>query len=65
MAMKDEGVPADFIEGLKDAMDCNIYFFDGKVPMGVMYAVLALSGIALIGGYVLMNYTIGKRVKRR
>lgn len=65
MAMEDEGVPSAVVDGLRDAMDCNIYFFDGKVPMGVMYAVLALSGIALIGGYVLMNYTIGKRVKRR
>ena len=64
-AQPPHGMPAEAIKGLKDSIDCNIYFFDGKVPMGVMYAVLALSGIALIGGYVLMNYTIGKRVKRR
>ena len=64
-AMNNEGVPTDAIEGIMDAVDCNLYFFDSKVPVGVMYAVLAVSAIALIGIYVLINCTLGKRINKR
>ena len=56
-AMEAEGVPDELIDGLKDAMDCNLYFFDRAVPMGTMYAVLGATVAILIGIYILMNRT--------
>lgn len=64
-AMTDEGVPSEVIDGLRDAVDCNLYFFDGKVSVGAMYAVLAVSVFALVGIYVLINCTLGKRIDKR
>lgn len=64
-AMKDEGVPVEIIDVIKDTVDCNLYFFDSRVPMGAMYAVLAGSAVALVGIYVLINCTLGKRINKR
>jgi KUP system potassium uptake protein len=50
----------DTIKGLKDAMDCNLYFFDTQVSISVMYAVLCLATLLLIGIYILLN-TLKKR----
>ena len=63
--MTDEGVPSEVIDGLRDAVDSNLYFFDGKVSVGAMYAVLAVSAFALVGIYVLINCTLGKRIDKR
>jgi len=49
------GVPADAISALRDAIDCNLYFFDTKVSTGVMYAVVCVTVAVLIGAYVLLN----------
>ena len=61
-AMEEEGVPTELIEGLKDAMDCNLSFFDRSVSMGTMYAVLGGTVAILIGIYILMNL---KRNRKR
>ena len=47
--------PAEVIEGIKDSIDCNIYFFDNKVSISAMYIILICSIIVLIGAYVLIN----------
>lgn len=47
--------PAEVIEGIKDSIDCNIYFFDNKVSIPAMYIILISSIIVLIGAYVLIN----------
>ena len=60
-ALETEGVPANAIEALKDAMDCNLYFFDRAVSTTAMYAVLIASIALLLGGYVLMNWKGRKR----
>lgn len=54
-AMQEEGVPVTVIENIKDGIDCNIYFFDKSVNMGIMYLILGLSIVLLIGGYILVN----------
>ena len=54
-AMEDEGVPSELIESLRDALDCNLYFFEEQVQMPMMYAILGGSVVLLIGAYVLMN----------
>ena len=53
--MEDVGFPDEVVETIKDSIDCNIYFFDEKVEIGVMYAILCVTVVALIGIYVLIN----------
>lgn len=53
--MQAQGVPAEVITSLKDALDCNLYIFDKQVSVPVMYAVLGVTIAALIGAYILMN----------
>ena len=53
--MKAQAVPDKVIQSLQDAIDCNLYFFDHKVSMEMMYAVLIGFIILLIGLYIIMN----------
>ena len=53
--MESIGIPEKAIDGVKDAIDCNIYFFDDKVPINVMYLYLGGITLLLIGIYVMMN----------
>ncbi len=53
--MEREGLPVEVIESLKDALDCNLYFFDTQVNVGGMYAILGITVAVLVGVYVLMN----------
>ena len=53
--MGDAGFPDEVVEAIKDSIDCNLYFFDDKVEVGVMYAILCVTVVALIGVYVLIN----------
>ena len=53
--MKSAGLPNEFIDGLRDGVDCNLYFFDNKVSVPVMYVVLGATTVALIGVYVALN----------
>jgi len=36
-------------------IDCNVYFFDEKVGVPVMYWILGVSVVVLIGIYVALN----------
>ena len=53
--LKNSGLGEQAIKGLKDSIDCNIYFFGAKVDTAVMYAVLIGSIALLLGVYVLLN----------
>lgn len=53
--MENINLPAELINGIKDAVDCNIYFFDEKVSISVMYAVIGVTISILMVIYVLMN----------
>ncbi len=53
--MESEGIPSEVITSLKDALDCNIYFFDKKVDTLVMYLILIISIVILIAVYILLN----------
>lgn len=53
--MSKTGIPEQAISGIKDSIDCNIYFFDNHVSIGVMFLVVALTVILLIAAYVLIN----------
>ncbi len=53
--MESEGIPADTIENLKTGLDCNIYFFENKVDISVMYLIVAGTIALLLGIYILLN----------
>lgn len=59
--MADIGFPAEVIEGIKDSIDCNLYFFDIKVEIGAMYAVLCGAITLFVALYVAFNVFIRKR----
>ena len=54
-AMEKEGIPQEALEGIRDAFDCNIYFFDRLVSPGAMMGVLGGTIVLLIVVYILMN----------
>ncbi|MBE5733769.1 MAG: ABC transporter permease [Clostridiales bacterium] len=53
--MTNNNLPEQAINGFKDAVDCNIYFFGEQVSSGVSFAVLILSVALFIGLYVFLN----------
>ncbi len=48
-------LPAEVVEMMRDAIDCNLYFFDNKVPQMIMLAILCASVAVLVITYILMN----------
>ena len=54
-ALEAEGIPAEAMTALRDALDCNLYFFDRAVGEGAMYAILAGTVVLLIAVYTLMH----------
>ena len=62
--MQDQGLPADAVKSLRDALDCNLYFFDNQVSEVAMYAILAGSVVILLGLYILLNYLSSRRRTR-
>lgn len=59
--MKLLGLSELALEGVKDALDCNLYFFDHKVPIGVMYLVLTAALALALGAYVLLHALAKKK----
>jgi len=54
-ALEADGYPSEVIDVLRDVIDCNVYFFDEKVGVPVMYWILGVSVVVLIGIYVALN----------
>lgn len=59
--MKAQSFPSEVIEGIKDSIDCNLYFFDDKVGLGTMYLIVGGSVAVLVAIYVLINVLKGSR----
>ena len=53
--MESQGFPSQVVEAIKDAVDCNLYFFDEKVGLNTMYLIMAGTAAGLIALYVLLN----------
>lgn len=52
--MARQGFPPEVVEGIKDSIDCNLYFFGTKVEISTMYIILVGAVAALTLGYVLL-----------
>lgn len=63
LEMQKNGVPKELIKGIKDSVDCNIYFFGKVVSSTAMYAVIIISIIVFLTAYVLLNKLSAKRIK--
>ena len=61
--MSNVGFPKDAINGIKDTVDCNLYFFENKVNVGTMYIILAATVVVLVGIYIMMNVVKAKKSK--
>lgn len=61
--MEAVGFPKDAIDGIKNTVDCNLYFFDRRVSEGAMFAYLCATVIILVTIYVLMNIWRNKKVR--
>ena len=59
-AMANEDVPKEVLAQMRDAVDCNLYFFDHLVSIPVMYLVVCAVIALLVGAYVAMNYFKGR-----
>lgn len=59
--MKTEHFPTEVVEGIKDSIDCNLYFFGDKVELGTMYLIVGGAVAVLIAVYVLINLLRGKK----
>ena len=53
--MEGQGVPEEGIEGMRDLLDCNIYFFEKQVDVPVMYAILIAAIALLVVVYIMLN----------
>lgn len=53
--MQSEGVPIEVISGIKDSLDCNLYFFENKIDTPMMYVILGVAIAVLVGAYILVN----------
>ncbi len=64
--MEAQSVPAPVIDGLRDSVDCNIYFpgMDSPVSVGVMYVVLFATVALLLGLFVLFAYLKTREKKK-
>lgn len=60
----DSTLPSEFITGLRDSFDANVYFFGHRVEQWHMYVVVSAAIVLLSGAYVLLNiYLNRKKVK--
>lgn len=53
--LQKQGVPGSAVEAMKDALDCNLYFFGEQVSITAMYLILCGTVAVLVGAYVLMH----------
>ena len=59
--MRAEGFPQEVVEGIRDSVDCNLYFFGNEVSVGAMYGILIGSIVLLTAVYAGMNILSEKR----
>ena len=61
--MESLGFPAEVMKGIRDGVDCNIYFFEESVKEGAMYAVLCGSVAVLVLLYIIFNVFSKKKAE--
>ena len=54
--MENDGFSPEFVDGMRDAFDNHLYFFEHRVTEAQMYAVLFTTVLVLIGIYVAIHW---------
>ena len=62
-AMESEGLPAEFVDSVRDNFDCTLYFFENEINIPLMYAVMGTTVVILIAAYVMINIINGRKVR--
>ena len=62
--MESIGFPPEVMTGIRDSVDCNLYFFDQLVPLWVMAVVLAGSVVFFTGLFILFHVLAKKKRSR-
>ena len=62
--MSNNYYPSELINGFRDTVDCNVYFFGNKVDVLPMYLYILLIDITLVGIYILLNFLNNKNIKK-
>lgn len=60
--MKELGIPSTAIESMRDAVDCNVYFFGERVEEWTCFLILGGGVLLLMAVYLCMNF-FGRRRK--
>lgn len=63
--LQEQGVPAEVIKQIKDALDCNLYFFNHSVSQVGSYLVLCATIIVCLSAYVLLHVFRGNSRKKK
>ncbi len=61
--MEDEGLPTDFVKGVRDNFDCSLYLFGKEIDMPIMYTVIAGTVVVLIAVYIIINIIKSRKVR--
>lgn len=61
--MSEIGFPNEVVEGIKDSVDANLYFFTDKVSLSNMYIILIASILVAIGLYTIISLMKRKNKK--
>ena len=64
VAMQNEGFPPEVVEGIKDSIDCNLYFFGTPVSQGAMFGIMIGSIALFVGIFVLINFLKSKKAAK-
>ena len=59
--MSNVGFPDEVVEGIKDSMDCNLYFFEKNVPTWVMAIIIVGSVLFFTGLFVIFHLLTKKK----
>lgn len=59
--MEASGFPSEVVQGIRDGVDCNLYFFGNEVEIQMMYLITVGFTLLLIAVYVLINLLRRKR----
>lgn len=59
--MSRQGFPAEVVKGIRDGVDCNIYFWGNQVEEWTMYVILIAAIVVVVGIYVLLNLLSRKK----
>jgi len=61
--MEDIGFPKEVMKGIRDSIDCNIYFNSKSVPVSTMFIILIGSIALFVTVYIVMNALKKKTAK--